>query len=253
MGQVKVNLRDGKIVSKSAKLLTADEVRKINPTPDKKILNEVIKMEKKNKKILDVVVAHSDRALTGEREIVRRQESEMGNLCADAVRRTTSADFAVMNCGGIRTGLPEGDITRGNILEIAPFGNTIQKVEIDGKTIRAMLEHSVFGYPATFGGFLAVSGMNFTFDPSQPVGQRVQEVFINGAPLDDNKIYTMGALNFTLMGGDDYTMLKDLKIIGEYETIDDALTEYINFNGTKNIELGRIKNLTENVAERKAA
>ncbi len=254
LGQVKINLRDGKIISKSAKLLTAEDVKKINPTPDKKIINQVIKMEKKNKKIFDVVVAHSDKELTGEREIIRRQESEIGNLCADALRWKSGADIAAMNCGGIRTSLPAGDITRGDILGIAPFGNLVKKVEIDGKTVRAMLEHSVFGYPATFGGFLAVSGMNFTFDPSQPVGQRVQEIFINGAPLDENKIYTMAALDFTLMGGDDYTMLKDLKVVGEFETIDVVLTEYINENGTKGIEVeGRIKNLSENVAERKAA
>lgn len=253
LGQVKINLRDGKITSKTAKLLTAEDVRKINPTPDKRITNQVIKMEKKNKKILDVVVAHSDRALTGEREIIRRQESEIGNLCADALRWKSGADFTVINCGGIRTGLPAGDITRGEILEIAPFGNTLKKAEIDGKTVRAMLEHSVFGYPATFGGFLAVSGLTFSFDPSQPVGQRVQEIFINGESLDENKIYTMATLDFTLMGGDDYTMLKDLKIIGESETVDVILTEYLNENGTKNIELGRIKNLKENVDERKAA
>lgn len=253
LGQVKINLRDGKITSKTAKLLTAEDVRKINPTPDKRITNQVIKMEKKNKKILDVVVAHSDRALTGEREIIRRQESEIGNLCADALRWKSGADFTVINCGGIRTGLPAGDITRGEIMEIAPFGNTLKKAEIDGKTVRAMLEHSVFGYPATFGGFLAVSGLTFSFDPSQPVGQRVQEIFINGESLDENKIYTMATLDFTLMGGDDYTMLKDLKIIGESETVDVILTEYLNENGTKNIELGRIKNLNENVEERKAA
>lgn len=253
LGQVRINLRDGKITSKTAKLLTAEDVRKINPTPDKRITNQVIKMEKKNKKILDVVVAHSDRALTGEREIIRRQESEIGNLCADALRWKSGADFTVINCGGIRTGLPAGDITRGEILEIAPFGNTLKKAEIDGKTVRAMLEHSVFGYPATFGGFLAVSGLTFSFDPSQPVGQRVQEIFINGESLDENKIYTMATLDFTLMGGDDYTMLKDLKIIGESETVDVILTEYLNENGTKNIELGRIKNLNENVEERKAA
>lgn len=253
LGQVKVNLRDGKIVSKSAKLLSAEDVRKINPTPDKKITNAVIKMEKKNKKFLDVVVAHSDRELSGERTLVRQRESEIGNLCADMLRWKSGADFAVMNGGGIRTGLPAGDITRGDILEIVPFGNTLQEVKIDGKTIRAMLEHSVFSVPASFGGFLSVSGLTFSFDPSQPAGQRVQEIFINGAPLDENKFYTMAAVDFTLMGGDDYEMLKDLEIVGEFETLEEIFTEYLNQHGTKNIEMGRIKVLTESVAERKAA
>lgn len=253
LGQVTINLRDGKIISKSAKLLSAEDVKKINPTPDKKIVNEVIKMEKKNKKILDTVVAHSDKALTGEREIIRLQESEIGNLCADMMKFETGADIGIMNCGGIRTGLPAGDITRGDILEIMPFGNIVQKVEVNGKIIRAMLEHSVSEYPVLFGGFLAVSGMNFTFDPSQPAGQRVQEIFVNGAPLDENKIYTVSGMDFIFIGGNGFSMFKDVKVIAEYGAADNLFTEYLNKNGTKNIEMGRIKNLTENVEERKAA
>ncbi len=253
LGQVTVNLRDGKIISKKAKLLSAEDVKKINPTPDKRITNQVIRLEKKNQKIFDTVVAHSDRALSGDRELVRQKESEIGNLCADMLRWKTGADIAVMNGGGIRTGLPAGDITRKNILEIVPFGNVLQKAEISGKAIREMLEHSVFGVPASFGGFLSVSGMTFSFDPSQPAGQRVEEIFINGELLDENKIYTIGAADFMFQGGDDYAMLKDLKIIDEYETLDIVFAEYLNKYGVKDIELGRIKVLTENVEERKAA
>lgn len=253
LGQVKINLRDGRIISKTAKLLTAEDVKKINPTPDKRITNQIIRIEKKNKKIFDLVVAHSDKELSGERELVRHQETEIGNLCADMLRWKTGADIAVINGGGIRTGLPAGDITRGDILEIMPFGNTVKKVEISGKTILEMLEHSVASVPAAFGGFLSVSGMTFSFDSSKPAGQRVEEVFINGELLDENKIYTMAAVDFILMGGDDYTMLKNLKIVGEYETLDYILTEYLNKNGIKGNELGRIKVLTENVEERAAA
>ena len=252
LGQVTINLEDSEIISKTAKLLTAEDVKKINPTPDKKIINQVIKLEKKNKKIFDTVVAYNDKPLTIEREIIRRQESEIGDLCADMIRWKTGADIAIINSGGIRAGLPAGDVTRKNILEIAPFGNTIKKAEVDGKTIRAMLEHSVFGYPATFGGFLNVSGMSFSFDPTQPVGQRVQDIFIGGEILDENKIYTMGAVDFLLMGGDDYKMLTNLKIIGGYETLDDVFSEYLNKYGIKEIEMGRIKNLNT-VEERKAA
>ena len=245
LGQVKINLRNGKIISKTAKLLTAEDVKKINPVPDKKIANQIMKIEQKNQKVFSEVVAYSDRALTGEREIVRRQESEIGNILADALRWKSDADFAIMNSGGIRTGLPEGNITRGDILELAPFGNVLRKVEIDGKTVREMLEHSVFGYPATFGGFLNVSGLTFSFDPSQPEGHRVQDIFIGGEILDENKIYTMGGIDFLLIGGDDYTMLKDLKVIGVFGTIDDVFVEYLNRNGTKETEFGRIRNLQD--------
>ena len=92
---------------------------------------------------------------------------------------------------------------------------------------------------------MAVSGLNFSFDPSQPAGQRVQDIFINGALVEENKIYTMGAVDFLLLGGNDYEMLKGLKVIGEFGTLDEILTEYINRNGVKITEFGRIQNLQD--------
>ena len=253
LGQVNINLRDGKIISKTAKLLSAEDVKKINPAPDKKIIDANIKMQQKNKKILDKVVAHSDKALTGEKEFIRLHESELGNICADMMKFETGADIGIMNCGGLRTGLPAGDITRGDVLEIMPFGNIVKKVEINGKIVREMIEYSVSQYPELFGGFLAVSGMNFTFDPSQPAGQRVKEILVNGAPLDENKIYTVSGMDFIFLGGNGFSMFKDVKFVGEDGAADDLFAIYLNKKGTANIEMGRMKNLAENVTEKKAA
>lgn len=245
LGRVTVELRDHEIISKKAELLSAAEIKALGKTPDATILLEQKKIDQRNEKLLSEVVAHSDRSLTSERGNVRRQESELGNLAADALRWRTGADIAVINGGGLRADLPAGNITRGDIMSIFPFGNTARKAEISGATIREMLEHSVFGYPASFGGFLDVSGMTFTFDPSQPVGHRVSEIFIGGAPLEDNKIYTIAATDFQFSGGDDYTMLKGLKIVGEYDTLEQILADYLNQVGMSGIETGRITNLSE--------
>lgn len=243
LGRVTIDVQDGKIISKKAELLNADAVKKISPNPDKKILNSIKKLDKYNEKFFGEVVAHSDKKLSAERKIVRRQESEIGNLCADSMRWKTGADIAVVNGGSIRSDLPEGDVTRGDILAIFPFGNMVKKVEIDGKTVRAMLEHSFIAYPEEFGGFLNVSGITFTFDTSQPAGQRVQEIFIYGKTLDENKIYTMATTGFLLSGGDGYTMLKNLKVVGGFGTCEDVLAEYLNKVGIFGIERGRTTNL----------
>ena len=252
LGQVKIDLRDGKIISKKAKLLNAAELAEIAPIPDKKISKLNNRLEERNKRFLGVILTESNRELSGEREFVRRQETEIGDLCADAFRWKTNSDIAIFNGGGIRTGLPSGKITRGDILAIMPFGNFIQKVEVSGKTVRAMLEHSVLAYPEEFGGFLSVSGMQFSFDPSQPAGQRVQDIFIGNEILDENKIYTLSASDFLLTGGDGYAMLKDLKLIGKYGIDSDVFAEYLDEFGTDKIEGGRIINL-ENAEERTAA
>lgn len=252
LGQVTINLRDGKITSKTAKLLSAADVEKINPTPDKKVAAQVQKLEKKTEELLNQFVIHNDKKLSADRNIIRRRESEIGNLVADALRRKAGTEIAVVNAGGIRADLPAGDVTNGDVLKVLAMGNTNQAVEIDGKTIRAMLEHSVAVTPETFSGYLDVSGMTFTFDSSKPAGQRVEEIYIGGAPLDENRIYTMAASSFLILGGNNYDMLKGLKFIGEYSTMDDSLLEYLKEVGLKGYELGRIKDLADG-AERQAA
>ena len=245
LGQVKIDVKDHKIISKSAELLDEEEVKKIAPLPDAAISKTLETIEERNEKLFNEVVAHSDRSLSSNRLLVRRHESELGNLCADSIKWRTLADIAVVNGGGLRNDLPAGVVTRGSIMSIFPFGNTIQVAEISGKKIREMLEHSVFAYPASFGGFLDVSGMTFAFDPTKPVGQKVSDIQINGQPLDEGKIYKIASNDFLFVGGDDYDMLKDLKIIGEYETCEEVLADYLNQVGMDGIEVGRIKLLKE--------
>ena len=60
--------------------------------------------------------------VTGER-MVRRQETNLGDLCADAYRTLSGADVALVNGGGIRANIPAGDITYGQIIAVHPYGN----------------------------------------------------------------------------------------------------------------------------------
>ena len=247
LGKVNISLKDHKITSKQAQLISKDDIQKMPMfnKQDKAVLDKLKELETRNEKLFNEVIAHSDRNLTSARLVVRRHEAELGNLCADAFRWRTGSDIAIINGGGMRSDLPAGDITRGAVMSIFPFGNTIQVAEIQGKAIREMLEHSVFAYPASFGGFLNVSGMTFSFDPTQPVGQRIKDIYIDKEKLDESKTYTITGNDFLFAGGDDYSMLNGLKIIGEYETCEGALVDYLNQVGMNDIEVGRIKLLKE--------
>ena len=194
---------------------------------------------------MDEVVARSRKELSSERLLVRRNESELGNLAADAFRWAAKSDIAIINGGGLRANLPEGEVTRRNVMAIFPFGNTLRVAEINGATIRQMLEHSVEFYPASFGGFLDVSGMTFSFDPSKPAKHRVKDIFVDGKPLEDGKIYTIALADFQSYGGDDYTMLKNLKIVGENDTFEEIFAAYLNEVGMDGIAVGRIKRLVD--------
>ena len=126
-------------------------------------------------------------------------------------------------------------------MSIYPFDNTVQVVEIKGSTIKEALEHSVEAYPSTFEGFLSVSGMTYSFDPTQPAGHRVQEVYINNEPLDDSKIYRLASMDFLFSGGDGYDMFKNLEVIGKYENAEEVVSAYLRKVGIGKVDISRIK------------
>lgn len=245
LGRATIEVENHKIVSKRAELLDADEIRAIAPLPDKKILATLDEANAKAEELLNEVISHSDKELSSYRLLVRRNEVELGNLTADAFRRTAKTDIAVVNGGTFRADLPAGDLKRRDILAIFPFGNTLRSAEIKGSAVRQMLEHSVEYYPASFGGFLSVSGMTFSFDPSKSPKHRVENILIGGQPLDEDKTYTIAITDFLSYGGDDYTMLAGLKIIGEFGNTEEAFLSYLNEVGTKGIETGRITRLVD--------
>ena len=245
LGRVTLEVENHKIISKKAELLDADDVKKIAPVPDKKILALIDDADAQANKILEEVIAHSDKKLSSERLLVRRNESELGNLTADAFRWAAKSDIAIINGGMLRDDLPEGDVKHRNIMALFPFGNTLRIAEIKGATIREMLEHSVEYYPASFGGFMNVSGMTFSYDPSKPAKHRVEEIFIGGTPLDEDKIYTIALVDFHTSGGDDYGMLTGLNIVGELGTVEEIFTDYLNQVGMKDYAVGRITRLKE--------
>ncbi len=73
-------------------------------------------------------------------------ESNIGNLVADSMLWKVSGQgiqIALINGGGIRTDIPEGDITRAKLMEVLPFGNTLATFRISGADLRQAFEQGV--------------------------------------------------------------------------------------------------------------
>ena len=199
--------------------------------------------------VLQKVVAKSDVALTTKdpatgNRAVRNAETNLGDLCADAYRVMLGADVAFVNGGGVRADIDAGDITYEDIINVHPFGNEACLVETTGQDILDALEMGARLYPEENGGFLQVSGLTCTIDPSVPSGvvlndegefvkvegaYRVNNVMVGGEPLDVNKTYTLASHNYMLKsGGDGFVMFKDDKLLKDSVMIDNAvLINYI--------------------------
>lgn len=93
--------------------------------------------------------------------IVRRAETNMADLCADAILSQTDADAAVINGGGVRADIKKGKITKGNIIDVFPFNNTICVAKLSGQQILDLLEWGVRSMPGENGEFMHVSNMTY--------------------------------------------------------------------------------------------
>ncbi len=172
--------------------------------------------------------------------LVRKEETNLGDLCADAYRVVLGADIGFANGGGVRAELKKGDITYGDIISVFPYGNMACVCEATGQQIVDALELGAMAVgKGESGGFLHVSGMTYTINPyidSTVVldensmfvkvagARKVSDVKVAGEPIDLAKTYTLACHNYKLKNcGDGFTMFKDNKFIQDEVMIDNQL------------------------------
>ena len=102
------------------------------------------------------------------KRIVRKQESNLGDFCADALRAFTGADIALINGGGIRADIKRGDILFNDLYNVMPFGDMIATGTLTGEQLLDVLEFAVSALPAESGTFMQVSGLRFQVNPELP-------------------------------------------------------------------------------------
>ncbi|XGA80036.1 5'-nucleotidase C-terminal domain-containing protein [Halomonas sp. CH40] len=156
------------------------------------------------------ILGLSDVYLVGEREAVRTEETNLGNLTADAnlwYARQQDADVMVSfkNGGGIREpvgqvvvegsdgeprfeapagneaiGKPEGGVSQLDAASTLRFNNDLTILTLTRAKLVELLEHAVAASApdVTPGQFAQVSGIQYSFDWDQPAGERIQSAAI---------------------------------------------------------------------------
>lgn len=225
LGVIELTVSSGKVTSSKASHVTKAQAAEI--TPDQSVSDLIAQLSEANKVITDVVIGKTSVALKGERAMVRAGETNLGNLITAAMLDVSGADVALTNGGGIRASIDAGDITKGEVITVLPFGNYVVVKSVTGQELKDALELGVSKYPEANGAFPHVGGITFTFDAGKAAGSRVTAVAVNGKPLDLSKSYTLATNDFMAAGGDGYTMFADNKIQGEYPALDEVLISYI--------------------------
>ena len=270
LGQVVIDPDTGEI---SAGLITEYQER----DPDTQAFVDSINQEFSI--ILSQVVASTDVALTtvdpstGER-IIRSQETNLGDLCADAYREVLDADVGLINGGGIRADIAAGEITYEDIISVHPYNNQATSVRVTGQQLLDALELGARYTPYENGGFLHVSGLTYTIDTTIPSSvvtdvqdnfvrvdgaYRVKDVMVGGEPLDLERTYVVASHDYMLLsGGDGMTMFDGAEVVKDRVMPDsEVLIQYIRdyLGGVVGQEYadpygqGRITILTETATE----
>lgn len=130
---------------------------------------------------------------------LRDGETPLGNFVADVIRQASGADLAIINSGGIRAGLPQGEITVGDVYTTLPFDNKLVVVPMPGWQVRELLDF--VARRVGKGGFAQVSGVSFVIH-----GDRAANVKVGGKTLDSDRLYRVGTVDFLVGGGDGYTI-----------------------------------------------
>ncbi|MYF99807.1 T9SS type A sorting domain-containing protein [Candidatus Poribacteria bacterium] len=182
--------------------------------------------------------------LNGNRGSVRTEETNIGNLIAEAnlaagKRVDPSVLVSLKNGGGIRAsigvtaygellpppanalvGKAMGQISQIDIENTLRFNNGLTLLTLNAAELLEVIEHAVgaSGEDAIPGRFPQIAGMAFSFDTSLPAGSRVQSLVIvdtAGNPMDtiaqdgeivgdEDRTFRMVTITFLVDGGDSY-------------------------------------------------
>ncbi|MGH7573099.1 MAG: bifunctional metallophosphatase/5'-nucleotidase, partial [Gemmatimonadota bacterium] len=162
---------------------------------------------------VDEVAAVAERPIARLARPLRRSrddESALGDLIADAQRAATGDQVALVNGGGIRTGLDAGPASYADVFAVQPFQNQLVSLRLTAGQLRRALEAVVQDRVGQ------VSGVRFRFDPTRPPGRRVLDAWLeetgqpivrDGEVVDAGVTISVTANNFMAAGGSGYDVL----------------------------------------------
>lgn len=192
VGRLDLTVDCGKVVDARHELICVDE----HVEPDAEMSQRVKETIAPHRAFLDQVVGKVQSPLDRATSL----EASMDNVLLDAIAAAAGTRLAFSN--GWRYGAPilPGEVTMEHLWNIVPTHPPISTVELSGDELRAMLEanlertYSPDPY-CQMGGFVKrCRGLNLYFKMENPKGQRIEDLLVDGAPVQSGRIYRAAML-----------------------------------------------------------
>lgn len=226
LGRVEITLDENEeITGLTYETVAAEELETLESAPE--IQTVVDEVNKDVEPIKSEVINTTPIELVGERSVVRFGHSNLGYLLADALIDQTGADIAITNGGGIRASIDKGEITKGEVVTVLPFGNFVVTKELTGHQIKNILN---YGLAIGEGRFTHFSGMDVTteiYDNNGVKTHKVVDMKFNGEEMDLDRTYVVATNDFMAAGGDGYTEFANGKEVGQFSGLDEVLIAYL--------------------------
>jgi 5'-nucleotidase len=181
--------------------------------------------------------------LPGQRDSETGRVLKNGSLIAPIVAKSMfekveavdSCDFAFVNAGAVRSSIPQGDITIGEVEQMLPYGNTIVTFSMSGKNLKDMFEDAIdrsLIKKEETGSFLYFWDVQISIDQTKEKGERITqfEIYKNGVwvALDENESYRVATNSYIASGGYYVQMQNDAT--DKYDTgfvVSNTFIEYV--------------------------
>lgn len=200
------------------------------------------------------VAGTSEVTLEGDRTMNRSRETNSGDFITDAMTWYVGknsyllGDFSgplvtVVNGGAIRAEIAEGDVTKQQIFDVCPYGNTVYFLKIKGSELLEFLEASTFMVPDKLGGFPQTKGIIYTVDTTKSYDEgelypnttyfrpasinRVSIQSINGKAFDPDETYGIITTDFLADGGDVAYVFAGKESNSGTDPLDEILEDYL--------------------------
>ena len=179
-------------------------------------------------------VGATEVSLDGRRRSVRTEETNQGNLIADALLWQANeladrysvqvADVALQNGGGIRNDnvLPAGTLYELDIFSMAPFSNFLAIVpDVSVEQFKEILENAVSRVERGDGRFPQIAGFSMTWDPNG-----------TSQELDDNgQVVTPGTRIRSVQLGDGTWLVRDGDVVAGAGPVHVATLDFLARGG----------------------
>lgn len=136
---------------------------------------------------------------------VHQPESDLSNLLADILvwgghAYNEKPDVGIYNMGGIRAAFSKGDVTYGDVLDVAPFENKICFLTLSGEKLLQL-----FGEIAAMGGQGVSHGVELVISSDH----KLLSARLHGKTIDPKATYRISTIDYLAHGNDGFNAFKD--------------------------------------------